>query len=72
MLADDDHPANLVGLYQSVVALYETIDELPESIRDVVRCSDTLIMKNHGAVTLGRFLIDPNHQGGLPFSMCQS
>ena len=23
-------------------------DELPDSIREVVRCSDTLIMKNHG------------------------
>jgi len=33
-------------------------DELPESIRDVVRCSDTLIMKNHGAVTLGANLLD--------------
>ena len=33
-------------------------DELPESIREVVRCSDTLIMKNHGAVTLGTNLLD--------------
>ena len=33
-------------------------NELPESIRDVVRCSDTLIMKNHGAVTLGTNLMD--------------
>ena len=32
--------------------------ELPESIRDVVRCSDTLIMKNHGAVCLGSNLMD--------------
>ena len=32
--------------------------ELPESIRAVVRCSDTLIMKNHGAVTLGANLMD--------------
>lgn len=32
--------------------------ELPESIRAVVRCSDTLIMKNHGAVTLGTNLMD--------------
>ncbi|MEQ1895732.1 MAG: class II aldolase/adducin family protein [Planctomycetota bacterium] len=32
--------------------------ELPESIRAVVRCSDTLIMKNHGAVTLGSNLMD--------------
>jgi L-fuculose-phosphate aldolase len=32
--------------------------ELPDSIRDVVRCSDTLIMKNHGAVTLGTNLMD--------------
>jgi L-fuculose-phosphate aldolase len=32
--------------------------ELPESIREVVRCSDTLIMKNHGAVTLGANLMD--------------
>ncbi len=33
-------------------------DELPESIRSTVRCSDTLIMKNHGAVTLGANLMD--------------
>jgi len=32
--------------------------ELPDSIREVVRCSDTLIMKNHGAVTLGVNLMD--------------
>ena len=32
--------------------------ELPESIRAVVRCSDTLIMRNHGAVTLGGNLMD--------------
>jgi L-fuculose-phosphate aldolase len=32
--------------------------ELPESIRAVVRCSDTLIMKNHGAVCLGTNLMD--------------
>lgn len=32
--------------------------ELPDSIRAVVRCSDTLIMKNHGAVTLGANLMD--------------
>ena len=32
--------------------------ELPDSIRQVVRCSDTLIMKNHGAVTLGSNLMD--------------
>jgi L-fuculose-phosphate aldolase len=33
-------------------------DELPDSIREVVRCSDTLIMKNHGAVTIGANLMD--------------
>jgi L-fuculose-phosphate aldolase len=33
-------------------------NELPESIREIVRCSDTLIMKNHGAVTLGANLMD--------------
>ena len=33
-------------------------DDLPASIRDVVRCSDTLIMKNHGAVCLGTNLLD--------------
>jgi len=32
--------------------------ELPDSIREIVRCSDTLIMKNHGAVTLGTNLLD--------------
>ena len=33
-------------------------DELPESIRAIVGCSDTLIMKNHGAVCLGTNLMD--------------
>ena len=33
-------------------------DELGDSIRDIVRCSDTLIMKNHGAVTLGANILD--------------
>jgi len=33
-------------------------DELPESIRSIVRCSDTLIMQNHGAVTVGPNLMD--------------
>lgn len=32
--------------------------ELPESIRALVRCSDTMIMKNHGSVTLGQNLMD--------------
>ena len=32
--------------------------ELPESIRAIVRCSDTLVMQNHGAVTLGTNLLD--------------
>ena len=32
--------------------------ELPESIRKLVRCSDTLIMKNHGSVCLGTNLLD--------------
>ena len=33
-------------------------NELPESIREIVRCSDTLVMKNHGSVTLGTNLLD--------------
>ncbi|HPF14458.1 MAG: class II aldolase/adducin family protein [Planctomycetes bacterium] len=32
--------------------------ELPETIRAIVRCSDTVIMKNHGSVTLGTNLMD--------------
>ena len=32
--------------------------ELPETIRDIVRCSDTMIMKNHGSVTVGSNLMD--------------
>jgi L-fuculose-phosphate aldolase len=32
--------------------------ELPETIRDIVRCSDTLVMQNHGSVTLGTNLLD--------------
>ncbi len=33
-------------------------DELPESIRELVRCSDTVLMQNHGSVTLGTNLMD--------------
>lgn len=33
-------------------------DELPESIRKIVRCSDTVLMKNHGSVTLGTNLLE--------------
>ena len=33
-------------------------DELPESIRAIVKCSDTLVMQNHGSVTLGTNLLD--------------
>ena len=32
--------------------------ELPESIRTIVRCSDTVLMKNHGSVTLGTNLLE--------------
>jgi L-fuculose-phosphate aldolase len=32
--------------------------ELPESIRGIVRCSDTVVMQNHGSVTLGANLLD--------------
>ena len=32
--------------------------ELGDSIRDIVRCSDTLIMKNHGSVCVGTNLLD--------------
>lgn len=32
--------------------------ELPETIREIVRCSDTVVMKNHGSVTLGENLMD--------------
>jgi L-fuculose-phosphate aldolase len=33
-------------------------DELPNSIREIVRCSDTVVMQNHGSVTLGSNLLD--------------
>lgn len=33
-------------------------EELPESIRAIVKCSDTLVMQNHGSVTLGANLLD--------------
>jgi L-fuculose-phosphate aldolase len=32
--------------------------ELADSIRDIVKCSDTVVMKNHGSVTLGTNLLD--------------
>ena len=33
-------------------------EELPESIRAIVKCSDTLVMQNHGSVTIGTNLLD--------------
>ena len=32
--------------------------ELPETIRELVRCSDTMIMQNHGSVCVGPNLMD--------------
>ncbi|MAE46688.1 MAG: aldolase [Planctomycetes bacterium] len=32
--------------------------ELPETIREIIRCSDTVMMKNHGSVTLGTNLME--------------
>jgi L-fuculose-phosphate aldolase len=33
-------------------------DELANSIRDIVKCSDTVVMTNHGSVTIGTHLLD--------------
>lgn len=33
-------------------------DELAQSIQSIVRCSDTVVMQNHGSVTLGANLLD--------------
>jgi len=53
-------PEIIVTIGGTPTAPYATpgTDELPESIREIVRCSDTLIMKNHGAVILGSNLMD--------------
>ncbi len=53
-------PEVIVTIGGTPTAPYATpgTDELGESIRAIVRCSDTLIMKNHGAVTLGANLMD--------------
>ncbi len=32
--------------------------ELPETIREIIRCSDTVLMKNHGSVTVGPNIMD--------------
>ena len=32
--------------------------ELAASIQDIVRCSDTVVMQNHGSVTIGPNLLD--------------
>lgn len=32
--------------------------ELPETIREIIRCSDTVIMKNHGSCTVGANIMD--------------
>ena len=53
-------PEIIVSIGGTPTAPYATpgTAELPESIRSLVRCSDTLIMKNHGAVCLGSNLMD--------------
>ncbi len=53
-------PETIVSIGGTPTAPYATpgTPELPESIRALVRCSDTLIMKNHGAVCLGANLMD--------------
>ena len=33
-------------------------DELPDSIRELLRCSDTVMMKMHGSISLGTNLMD--------------
>ncbi|MBT4159921.1 MAG: methyltransferase domain-containing protein [Gammaproteobacteria bacterium] len=33
VLADDRHPANLIGMFQSVVAIYDSVDTLPDCFR---------------------------------------
>jgi len=32
--------------------------ELPETIREIISCSDTVLMKNHGSVTVGPNIMD--------------
>ena len=53
-------PEVIVTIGGTPTAPYATpgTNELPESIRAIVKCSDTLIMRNHGAVTLGTNLMD--------------
>ena len=53
-------PETVVSIGGTPTTPYATpgTHELPDSIRNVVRCSDTLIMKNHGAVILGANLMD--------------
>lgn len=53
-------PEIVVTIGGTPTAPYATpgTEELGESIREIVRCSDTLIMKNHGAVTIGANLMD--------------
>lgn len=53
-------PEVIVTIGGTPTAPYATpgTNELPESIRAIVKCSDTLIMRNHGAVTLGANLMD--------------
>ncbi|MBK6940970.1 MAG: class II aldolase/adducin family protein [Planctomycetes bacterium] len=33
-------------------------EELPNSLRDLIRCSDAVLMERHGAITLGADLLD--------------
>jgi L-fuculose-phosphate aldolase len=53
-------PELIVTLGAIPTAPYGTpgTDELPESVRSYVRCSDALIMERHGALCLGKDLLD--------------
>ena len=53
-------PETVVTTGGTPTAPYATpgTEELPDSIREIVRCSDTVILKNHGALTMGSNLMD--------------
>jgi L-fuculose-phosphate aldolase len=53
-------PEVVVTIGKIPIAPYGTpgTEELPESLRAIVRCSDVVMLERHGALTLGTSLID--------------
>ena len=59
VLVDDGEVAGLGPTSEmQEAAAGADLHELPDSIRDLMRCSDTVMMKMHGSISLGSNLMD--------------